>query len=497
MWAVRLAGVRARRGRPAALVLHAEPPGHDRVQLQLAPGVELTDLSELPRLDDAQGNLAPFISLYREVVQRLADRHAAPVVLSPNLHGDCYGIAAAICTTEPETVRVVGWQHSPIDYNYRMLARYEPILSRFVAVSNRIEEDLRRRLPHRARDIVNIPYGVPVPSEPPRREPVAGRPVRLIYTGRIEHKEKRILALAHLAGELAGRGVDHELVAIGDGPAVDEFDEAIAGIPTVRRLPASPPTEINRWLDRSDALVLPSRYEGLSVSMLEAMARGCVPIVTRVASGVDQAIEEGVNGELVDVGPDDDEPAVAGAVADAIERYLGGAPQRYAERAWRTAREHFSLERHADAVEAMLEEVVREPAQAWPADRACAFSSADPAGGSGSVPPDGARRLTSLLQGLAGRRIVVHGTGQHTRQLAHVLARSPAEIVAFTDHDRQQHRSRLWNWPVLPPAEASAIGATDVVISSWINQQAIWKRRNIYEQQGLTVHRLYDGGAPA
>ena len=39
--------------------------------------------------------------------------------------------------------------------------------------------------------------------------------------------------------------------------------------------------------------------------------------------------------------------------------------------------------------------------------------------------------------------------------------------------------------------KASETGATDVVISSWINQHAIWSRRAVYERQGLTVHTVY------
>ena len=35
MWAVRLAGALAEAGRPAALVLHGEPPGHERLALEV------------------------------------------------------------------------------------------------------------------------------------------------------------------------------------------------------------------------------------------------------------------------------------------------------------------------------------------------------------------------------------------------------------------------------------------------------------------------------
>ena len=108
------------------------------------------------------------------------------------------------------------------------------------------------------------------------------------------------------------------------------------------------------------------------------------------------------------------------------------------------------------------------------------------------MPPDGARRFASVLERLGGRRIVVHGTGEHTRQLADVLASAPVTVVAFSDDDRLRHGSLLWDKPIVAPRKASETGATDVVISSWINQQAIWSRRAVYEQQGMTVHTLYE-----
>ncbi len=491
LWAVRLADALASRGRPAALLLHREPLGHVAMDVKLHPAVERIDLTDTPPLDRASGDLTPWVDRYRDAVRRLADDAGAPVVLSPNLLGDCYGIAAALCRSMPQSLRVVGWHHSPIDYNDRVLAHYEPILARFVGVSDHIVDRLRAAVPHRAADILNIAYGVPVPQHAPQRAPLAKRPVRLLYVGRIDHEQKRVLAFVELARELTRRGVEHELVLIGDGPASKRLDGAIAGLPTVHRLGPVPPATINRWLDRSDALLLASRYEGLSVSMLEAMARGCVPIVTRVESGVGQAIDEGVNGELSDACPDGHEADVGRALADAVERFLDRPPGAMAEAAWKTARERFSIERHVDSVDAMLDAVARETPRFWSAHRPSAFTARDDAGGSGSVPPDGARRLAAVLDRLGGRRFVVHGTGEHTRQLAEVLKSASVNLVAFTDDDRQRHGSVLLERPVVAPRDAGETGATDVVISSWINQSAIWRRRAVYERQGLEVHTLY------
>jgi glycosyltransferase involved in cell wall biosynthesis len=490
-FAVRLANGLAAAGRPVAVVTHPERVRRGALEASWHAGVEVVRVEG--RFEDSPGNLSRLVPLYRDVVRRMAGQSGGPVALAPQLLGDCYGTAASLCCLEPELTRIIGWQHSDIEYDARVLARYEPVLTRFVGVSSVIAGTLRERLAGRALDVVEIPYGVEVSPAMPRR-PARDGPVRLVYVGRLDHQQKRILALVHLSRTLERQGVTHTLTIAGEGPAAEELGQYGRGSAGFRCIGGLTPERVSRLLLDSDALVLPSRYEGLSVSMLEAMAAGCVPILARTRSGAAQAVEPGYNGEIADVDPAADEREAGEAMAEAVQRFLGRDRAAMAEAAWRTVGERFSIQRHVRAVAAMIDSAALDPPRAWPADRACAFSTGDGASGSGSVPPDGATRLRSLLERLASRTIVIHGAGQHTIQLAPVLAASPAEIIAIADDDRARHGQRLLGWPIIAPAEASRHGATDVVISAWMHEAAIWERRAVYERQGLRVHRLYSAG---
>jgi glycosyltransferase involved in cell wall biosynthesis len=66
-----------------------------------------------------------------------------------------------------------------------------------------------------------------------------------------------------------------------------------------------------RWPDH-DVLVLPSYGEGLPLSLLEAMGAGVVPVVSDLASGIREVVDDGANGWLARPGqPDDFAAAIA------------------------------------------------------------------------------------------------------------------------------------------------------------------------------------------
>jgi len=492
LWAVRLASGLAQHGHPVGLIVHDEPAGRRRLEAKLPRDVRTFNARDLPPMGETRGDLSPFIAIYRDAVRQMADETGYPVVLSPNLSGDCYGVAAALCSAQPEIVRIVGWQHSDIQYDYRVLGRYEPIIAKFVGVSERITNQLRQRLPARAGDIVRLPYGVPAAEQPPRRPPPAGRPIRFVYTGRMEHHQKRILALPAMSDELNRRGVDHKLVLRGDGPAAKDIDRAIQSRPDIERRDADDQGSVRADLEWADVFVLASRFEGLSISMLEAMGRGCVPVVTGAVSGTDEAVQPGLNGRIVEVDEADDEQAVGCALAEAVASLPDHDITAMSHAAWRTVMDRFSLAAHCAAASDLIEAVAARPPRWWPADRPCAFS-APGAAGEGTVPADAATRMRSLLTRLAGRRIIIHGAGRHTTELGPVLAEFSGSILAIADDDRQRHGSRLCNCPIIDPHSAGDTGATDVVISSWLHEPAIWSRRAVYERQGLAVHRLYAG----
>ncbi len=490
LWALRLASALAD-DRRVALIVHREGDDHAPIGAPVDRRVRVFDLRHLPPIDGAGGDLTPFIRAYRDIIGQM--ERDGPVAIAPNLVGDCFGTVAALAQTMPERVRVLAWQHSDIAYDRRLLTHYAPMIHRFVAVSEAIHRTLAQTLATRAGDLVRIPYGVEVPAAPPTREPLGGRPLRLVYTGRLEHPQKRIGALITLGDALTARGIAFEMRIVGDGPAASEVDDACARRPAIARIGACEPSRVREHLRWGDLFVLPSRYEGLSVSMLEALSEACVPVITRVRSGAAEAIEDGQSGVLVEPACDD-ERAVGEALARGVQRALALGVEAMGRGAWKRAKEAYSIEHHARAVSNMLIAVEHEGDRPWPADRPCAFTSSTGAG-SGVVPEGGAARMREVLASLDGRSVVLYGAGRHTIELASVLADAPCRIVAVCDDDPAKWGGRLLGWEVIAPAQIESVDPEAVVISSHLHESEMLRRMRDLDPS-MPVHALYGAMPP-
>jgi glycosyltransferase involved in cell wall biosynthesis len=130
--------------------------------------------------------------------------------------------------------------------------------------------------------------------------------MRLAYTGRLVQYQKRVLDFVDLAKALDRTGVPYEITLIGTFSPRDHVQEeferqAAAQIDDgrIRLAGRMSREEIFRELSGQDFFVLLSDFEGLPLSLVEAMARGCVPVVAESPSGIPEILESGENGYIV------------------------------------------------------------------------------------------------------------------------------------------------------------------------------------------------------
>lgn len=256
-------------------------------------------------------------------------------------------------------LRVIGFCHADEEGYYLPLLYYQHCFDQIVAVSRTCYQKLIARGCSPSRTTL-LAYGVPCPKEPLERH--RSGPIRLAYVGRLIQYQKRIFDFVNLVQVLDQRNIDYNLDFYGDGEDGPSLRARLASWEEAGRvafhkwIPAAEVAE--RVWPTADVFILPSGFEGLSISMLEAMANGVVPVVSKVDSGAEEAIEEGKTGFTFPVGHLDQ-------CADRVA-ILANEPERLAAmslEAWQIVQNRFSLEAYARALALLLNTVVDSPPQ--------------------------------------------------------------------------------------------------------------------------------------
>jgi glycosyltransferase involved in cell wall biosynthesis len=164
-----------------------------------------------------------------------------------------------------------------------------------------------------------------------------GDPVVISVARLAAVKDQLTLVRGFAASAAAQHG---HLLIVGDGPERPGIEAEIAGAGLegrVRLLGAR--SDVRDLLTAADVFALTSRSEGISVSLLEGMASGLVPVVTAVGGNTELVRADGPapNGLLIPPGSPD-------RLADALGRLAGdaGLRARLAAAARATVRERFS-----------------------------------------------------------------------------------------------------------------------------------------------------------
>ena len=130
-----------------------------------------------------------------------------------------------------------------------------------------------------------------------RRTYSSDDPIRILYSGRFD-RQKGVDRLGQIAAGLARRRVPFDLTLL--GKTVFASAPPPLAMPGVRVLPATvDDRELARRYAEADVLILPSRWEGIPLAVLEAMAFGTIVVATRVGA-VDEVVVDGTTGFLIE-----------------------------------------------------------------------------------------------------------------------------------------------------------------------------------------------------
>jgi glycosyltransferase involved in cell wall biosynthesis len=121
-------------------------------------------------------------------------------------------------------------------------------------------------------------------------------------------------------------------------------------------LGAIPNKDLPGYLQRCTAYILPSHYEGLPKTLLEAMSCCCACIGTDV-EGIREVLEDGVNGKLCDKDSESLQMAIEEVLTDEKMR------KKLGRSAFETIKEIYGLEKVVEVEKVVYERVIGRNAE--------------------------------------------------------------------------------------------------------------------------------------
>ncbi len=233
-----------------------------------------------------------------------------------HLHSSKAGLVgrfAAVGLNIPVIFTAHGWAFTEgvglaVSLLYRILERLvAPLTSQIITVS---EYDRQRALSlgvGTAQLLRTIHNGIP---ELPAVAVSVHEPRRMVMVARFEQPKDHMLLLDAVS-RLSG---DWQLQCIGDGPLFAAAEQKARAAGLLERVEfAGARNDVSEQLARASIFVLLSRWEGLPLTILEAMRAGLAVVASDVG-GVKEAVQNSVTGILVKNRPED--------VSHALQRLL-------------------------------------------------------------------------------------------------------------------------------------------------------------------------------
>lgn len=254
------------------------------------------DISGIPRVFLQPIDNTPD-AVWNEVSRFLESR--SPCIFVPNYDY----VASAATPGLSSNVGTVGILHADDVEHYEHGYRLGLYWNKIIAVSDVIRSRMIELNPALESKTIVINTGVPIPNRINNINAIDR--IRLIYAGRFEIRQKRIYDYVHLAEILTRLNINFHLTLAGDGEEFSSVKDSLAdfidsgSVSLPGRLNMS---EIGEMFQNADVVLLLSNFEGLPISVLEAMSHGCIPIVYNTRSGLATLVRDGKNGFLVPIG---------------------------------------------------------------------------------------------------------------------------------------------------------------------------------------------------
>ncbi|HVM87580.1 MAG TPA: glycosyltransferase family 4 protein [Puia sp.] len=173
-------------------------------------------------------------------------------------------------------------------YNIKLAVRFGKATNVYVTHTNLFKEVLQSADPEHIHAFC-LPHGVNIPDNVAPQ--ISSNHLKIVFAGRLV-ESKGVQDLFAIDAILKKAGVYVEWTIIGKGPMKESLEAQWKDSENIQF--ASPDTneEVMALMSRHDIFILPSRFEGAPVTILEAMAAGIAPVVSDLPGGIREIVHE-------------------------------------------------------------------------------------------------------------------------------------------------------------------------------------------------------------
>jgi glycosyltransferase involved in cell wall biosynthesis len=204
---------------------------------------------------------------------------------------------------KPFNIPVIGVLHSNDTFYKGVIDKFitgteQDRLTKVVSVSRYIDNLIIGS--NGSSDSIVISCGTPMSSVNVKQRTL--KDFKIIFAGRLVIEAKQILKVTQAFCNASKTNENYEFNIFGDGDQDQNVQTLInknSSEQQVKLHAALPPEKIINKIAEHHVFTLLSDYEGMPLSLMEAMACGVVPVCYINEGGIDEIVEHGVNGFIV------------------------------------------------------------------------------------------------------------------------------------------------------------------------------------------------------
>lgn len=239
---------------------------------------------------------------FNGIIRELVNNLPCTVVVNYKFLG--YLAACMVKKAYPKDIKVISVVHGGKQAIFDWNVLYKDYVDHFIGVSKYGICDKLAEAGIEEERIDNIVCPVPIRDELIHTYARGSQPLQLAYAGRLtlSDRDKRVDLLIPFIEGIERKGINYNLKIAGEGDYKEYLERYVIENNLENKIKVCgliDREKMAEFWNNSDIFVNVSDSEGNCMAMLEAMAQGCVPVLTDV-SGVRDSIKNNYNGFIVE-----------------------------------------------------------------------------------------------------------------------------------------------------------------------------------------------------